>query len=50
MKIRIVIIAIVLFGMNLTSCTKYDLADQEELYKTQATDGDEGHEDDRGQG
>jgi len=41
MKIRLGIIAIVLFGMNLVSCSKSDLTEENSLIEL-ATEGDDG--------
>jgi hypothetical protein len=46
MKIKLGIIAILLFGSSLVSCTKTSLSEEDQFYEN-ATDGDEGHEDDR---
>ncbi|MFX0556109.1 hypothetical protein ACOCEA_04895 [Maribacter sp. CXY002] len=42
MKFRLGIIAIVLFGMNLVSCSPISLAEENQLYDIQATEGDDG--------
>lgn len=46
MKIRLGIIAIVLFGMSLVSCSKSDLAEENTLLEL-ATEGDEGKPEDK---
>lgn len=42
MKIRLGIIAIVLFGLNLVSCSPNSLAEEDKLYEV-ATDGEKEH-------
>ncbi len=46
MKIRLGIIAIVLFGMNLVSCSKSDLAEENGLIEL-ATEGEKEKPDDK---
>ena len=42
MKIRLGIMAILLFGMNLASCSPDSMAEEDQRYDIQATEGDDG--------
>ncbi len=44
-----VLVVVFVAGQGLTSCSKPEtIAEEEELYEIVATEGDNGHEDDRG--
>lgn len=43
MKKLLLVIAVVIANMSLSSCTYDDTAEEDGLYETQATEGEDGH-------